>query len=174
MADDTASLLDQLGVERADVYGRSDGGVVALYLAARHPGRVRKLIIEGAALDNRDPLRVATWAESQTPTTWPADDLYKKISPDGARHWPIFLQKVLTMYKSWPGLSPAEVLAIKAPALIVIGDRDMVSLEQAERMRKALPRSRLCVLPDTDHAKLHQRGAWLNPMITSFLDEPAP
>jgi pimeloyl-ACP methyl ester carboxylesterase len=174
MADDTAALLAQLGVERADVYGRSDGGVVALYLASRHPERVRKLIVEGAALDNRDPLRVATWVESQTPATWPADELWKKISPDGVAHWPIFLDKVLTMYKSWPGLSPAEILAIKAPAMIVIGDRDMVSLEQAGRMLKALPGSRLCVLPDTDHAKLHRRGAWLDPMIAAFLDQPVP
>jgi pimeloyl-ACP methyl ester carboxylesterase len=174
MADDTAALLDQLRVERADVYGRSDGGVVALYLAARHAGRVRKLIVEGAALDNWDPRRVASWVESQTPATWPADDLWKKLSPDGVEHWPIFLRKVLAMYGSWPGLTPAEILAIKAPTMIVIGDRDMVSLEQVARMRKALPGSRLCVLPDTDHAKLHRRGAWLDPMLAAFLDEPMP
>jgi pimeloyl-ACP methyl ester carboxylesterase len=53
MADDTATLLGQLGIQNADVYGTSDGGVVGLYLAARHPSRVRKLIVVGAAFANR-------------------------------------------------------------------------------------------------------------------------
>ena len=92
------------------------------------------------------------------------------MSPDGAEHWPVFLRKVLTMYKTWPGLTSAEIAAIRAPTMIVIGDRDEVSLEQAAQMRKALPGSRLCVLPDTSHEKLHRRGDWLNPMITDFLE----
>ena len=174
MADDTAALLQQLGVPRADVYGRSDGGVVAMYLAARHPGRVRKLVVEGAGFAHRDPVRMARWVDSVTPANWPADDLYKKISPDGADHWPVFQKKVLAMYKAWTGLTPAEITAIKAPTMIVIGDRDEVSLEQAAQMRKALPGSRLCVLPDTNHAKLDRRGDWLNPMITDFLEAPLP
>jgi pimeloyl-ACP methyl ester carboxylesterase len=172
MADDTAALLQQLGIDRADVYGRSDGGVVGLYLAARHPGRVRKLIVAGAAFSHRDPLRMARWVDSVTPATWPADDVYKKTSPDGAKHWPVFLGKVLAMYKTWTGLTAAEIAAIRAPTMIVIGDRDEVSVEQAAQMRKALPGSRLAVLPDTNHGKLHRRGEWLNPMIVEFLDEP--
>ena len=174
MADDTAALLKQLGIHRADVYGRSDGGVVALYLAARHPGRVRKIIVEGAAFAHRDPVRMAKWVDSVTPATWPADDLYKKISPDGPGHWPVFLKKVLAMYKTWPGLTPDEIAAIQAPAMIVIGDRDEVSLDQAAQMRKALRGSRLCVLPDTNHGKLNQRDDWLSPMVTDFLQAPMP
>jgi pimeloyl-ACP methyl ester carboxylesterase len=174
MADDTAALLQQLGVDRADVYGMSDGGVVGLYLAARHPGRVRKLVVAGAAFAHRDPLRMARWVDSVTPASWPADDVYKRVSPDGAKHWPVFLGKVLAMYKTWTGLTPAEIAAIRAPTMIVIGDRDEVSVEQAAQMRKALPGSRLAVLPDTNHGKLHRRGDWLNPMITEFLDEPFP
>ena len=174
MADDTATLLGQLGIQNADVYGTSDGGVVGLYLAARHPSRVRKLIVVGAAFANRDPSKMAKWVDSVTPASWPADDLYKKISPDGGEHWPVFLRKVLTMYKTWPGLTSAETAAIAAPTLIVIGDRDQVSLEQAAQMRKALGGSRLCVLPGTNHGELQSRGNWLNPMIDAFLNEPVP
>jgi pimeloyl-ACP methyl ester carboxylesterase len=172
MADDTATLLGQLGVARTDVYGRSDGGVVALYLAARHPALVRKLVVAGAALSDRDPARTARWADGMNARTWPAADDYQAMSPDGAAHWPVFLAKVLTLYRSWPGLQPAEIAAIRAPALIVIGDRDMVSLEQAGQMRRALAHARLCVLPGTTHAQLVQRGAWLAPMMMAFLDEP--
>ena len=45
MADDVASWMDSLGVERATVGGLSMGGYVALSLLARHPGRVERLLL---------------------------------------------------------------------------------------------------------------------------------
>jgi pimeloyl-ACP methyl ester carboxylesterase len=99
---------------------------------------------------------------------------YRTMSPDGVAHWPAFLRKVLTLYKTWPGLSPAEIAAIRAPTMIVIGDRDEVSVEQAAQMKRALPGSRVCVLPDTTHVQLVKRTEWLFPMITAFLAEPMP
>lgn len=48
MADDTAALLHELKIERADFFGYSMGGVVALGVAIRHPSLVRKLAINGS------------------------------------------------------------------------------------------------------------------------------
>ena len=45
MADDTAALLEQLGIHDADVLGFSNGGVVALELAIRHPALVHRLVL---------------------------------------------------------------------------------------------------------------------------------
>ncbi|WP_103503046.1 alpha/beta fold hydrolase [Streptomyces sp. SM14] len=44
-ADDVIAVLDHLGIERADVYGTSMGGRIAQWLAARHPSRVRRLVL---------------------------------------------------------------------------------------------------------------------------------
>jgi pimeloyl-ACP methyl ester carboxylesterase len=43
-ADDLAQLVDAVGGGPADVYGNSGGGVAALALAARHPGKVRTVV----------------------------------------------------------------------------------------------------------------------------------
>jgi pimeloyl-ACP methyl ester carboxylesterase len=49
MADDVAALLRHLGIEEADVFGYSMGGGVALQLAIRHPGLVRRLVVASAS-----------------------------------------------------------------------------------------------------------------------------
>ena len=47
-ADAMAALMDRLGITKADVIAESSGGLTAIYLAARHPERVRKLVLEEA------------------------------------------------------------------------------------------------------------------------------
>ncbi len=47
-AEAMADLMDTLGISNADVIAESCGGPTAIYLAARHPGMVRKLVLEEA------------------------------------------------------------------------------------------------------------------------------
>jgi len=44
-AQDALSVLDELGLAQADIYGTSMGGRTAQVLAARHPERVRRLVL---------------------------------------------------------------------------------------------------------------------------------
>jgi pimeloyl-ACP methyl ester carboxylesterase len=44
-ADRVAAAMDALGLDRADIAGHSHGGAVAMMLAARHPERVRSLVL---------------------------------------------------------------------------------------------------------------------------------
>jgi 3-oxoadipate enol-lactonase len=45
MANDTVALLDALGIERADIFGVSMGGMIAQEIAVRHLERVDRLIL---------------------------------------------------------------------------------------------------------------------------------
>jgi len=45
VADEIAAILDRIGIGSTDVVGYSMGGTIAQALAARHPGRVRRLVL---------------------------------------------------------------------------------------------------------------------------------
>jgi pimeloyl-ACP methyl ester carboxylesterase len=49
MADDVTALLAEISIEKADVFGYSMGGGVALQIAVRHPEVMRKLVVASAS-----------------------------------------------------------------------------------------------------------------------------
>ena len=49
-ADDIAALLKQLKIERADFFGDSFGGTIAVMMAVRHPELVRRVVSHGGSL----------------------------------------------------------------------------------------------------------------------------
>lgn len=77
MADDTAALMDALGIAKAHVAGISMGGIIAQQLALRHPQKVHSQIL------------IASWAKMDAYTT----DVYKSLVT-ARRHLPFedFLQ----------------------------------------------------------------------------------
>jgi pimeloyl-ACP methyl ester carboxylesterase len=48
MAEDTAAVIEQLGLGLVDIAGHSGGGNIGLLLARDHPQLVRRLVISGA------------------------------------------------------------------------------------------------------------------------------
>lgn len=59
-ADDVAALLEYLKVDKADIFGFSNGASVALQVASRHPQRVRKLVF-ASSMTRRDGARPEVW-----------------------------------------------------------------------------------------------------------------
>jgi pimeloyl-ACP methyl ester carboxylesterase len=173
MADDTFAFLVQQGIRDADLVGFSDGGQIALRLAFTHPELVRRVVVSGVGLGPQNAEQQKAML-SLSPDRLPKSfrEEYERISPDGPAHWPVFFDKVKAMWaKPGWGISQPELATVKAPVLLVFGDRDFTSLEEAVVIRHAIPNAQLCVLPGVGHGTFIERPEWLNPMILDFLDK---
>jgi pimeloyl-ACP methyl ester carboxylesterase len=176
MAEDMAALLRQLKIENADVVGYSMGGAIAMRLALRHPGLVRKVVIFGTGynadayppgfLDGFKALKA-----EDIPAAFRGE--YEKVAPDPKR-WPILIEKIKAMVADDKGLSDADLKSIKAPVLVMVGDADIVRPEHAVAMFRLLPHGKLAVLPVSDHFAPVARSDWVVAMAKAFLEAPMP
>lgn len=176
MADDTASLLQQLGIKKADVFGYSDGGMVALELAIWHPKLIRKLAISSAVynMDGYYP-EIKEGLPHMTADALPSQmrEAYEAVAPQ-PENWPKLVAKAAEHARNFSGMRPEEMQAIKAPALVMVADGDIVRIQHAEELSRLL-RTELVVLPDSDHVSyLLEQPEVLLSKLTAFLDAPMP
>lgn len=170
MTEDTAALLVKIGIKNADVVGWSDGGQIALRLAAFHPELVRRVLVSGVGFGAAPASRQAI--ETRTDARWPREfrDGYVSTSPDGMAHWPVVWRKASTMWArpTW-GFTEADLHQIKAKTMIVAGSNDIVSAEVTRRVAKAIRGATVHIFPDTDHWTF-LRDDLMNPLLLAFLD----
>ena len=191
MADDSAALLEHLGIEQADVVGYSMGAGIALQIAIRHPARVRRLVAASASYTYDGMHAAATeMFPSITPEVFagsPMEEEYLRTAPNPG-DFPKLVEKLVHLDSTafdWT----EGVRGITAPTLIVVGDSDVVRLEHAVELFGLLgggvmgdlvgmPTSQLAVLPGTSHfmppgSGVLDRADWLLSMVSTFLDPPS-
>jgi pimeloyl-ACP methyl ester carboxylesterase len=173
-AEDAVGLLRALGVSRADFMGFSNGGQIAIQIALAHPDVVRKLVIE-SAMFSREGADPAFWAgfDQAKLEDMPAElrEAYLRVAPRPADLTAMFWKSVNQM-KAFQGWTAEEMRSIRAPALVLQGDRDVVRPEHGVAMYRLLPNAQLAILPNTDHRAICHPPAWLTTLITTFLDAP--
>jgi pimeloyl-ACP methyl ester carboxylesterase len=188
MADDTAELLRQLKIEKADILGYSMGGTIAVEMGIRHPELVRKLVIISSPY-KRDGWHpdVYTTIEQITPEVFTGSGLpeaYAEVAPN-PEGWATLVEKLKKLDLEFVGRTSEEFQSIKAPSLIMLGDSDGVRLESALEMFTllgggvfgdiaGLPHSQLAVIPGSTHVGVIEKTDLLLPMITAFLNAPMP
>jgi pimeloyl-ACP methyl ester carboxylesterase len=148
-ADDVAVLLAQLGVTSADLMGFSNGASVALQVAIRHRGLVRRLVFAssmtkraGAAAGFWDGIAHATFEDMPQPLK----DAFLQVTPDPQKLRQMYERDIERM-RSFRDVPDAEVASVKIPVLIVTGDRDVSTVEHAVELTRLWPQARLLVLP---------------------------
>jgi pimeloyl-ACP methyl ester carboxylesterase len=148
-AGDVLAVLDQLQLDSVDVLGFSAGGHTALALAMQHPARVRRMVA-ASTFFSRDAVPDEFWdgMKSATLDNMPAvyQDADRSLNPD-----PGHLERLFELDRQrivgFPGWSGQDLGRITAPTLVLCADQDVMSPDHAVRMSRAIPGSRLLIVP---------------------------
>jgi len=192
MADDIATLMNHLGIDKADVMGYSLGGAVALRTAVRHPEIVKKLVLVSTTFkhDGWYPEIIAAMSQmgpgaAEVMKQSPIYQMYARIAPRPA-DWPVLLTKVGELVRQDYDWSK-DVAAIRSPTLLVFGDADAVRPEHIVQFFELLgggkkdggwdgsgiSKARLAILPGFTHYNIFSSPG-LVASVTPFLDAQMP
>ena len=178
---DVAGFMDAVGLERARVVGWSDGGGAGLYLTLENPERVERLALIGTAahVTGYEDF-FYNQAKDMTVADLPPEDrdLLERWSPLGPEHVARLVTTVRDMWLTSPILLAEDLNHIQTPTLVLIGQHDLVRLEHATAMARALPRGQLAVVPGVTHYGPLERPWLINALLLDFLSgrpsQPSP
>ena len=166
MADDDAALLDQMHIDSAYVIGWSDGGIIALVLAMRHPGKVIKLASTGANLwPDSTALVPAVWKDEKN--YYDTAHLKTFTTAKEKNDWKVFMLDWLQ-----PNIPLGALKQIICPSLIICGDHDVINLEHTIKIYQNIPNANLWVLPDSGHGTLHEHTSDFDNTVNEFFKNP--
>ena len=193
MAEDTVGLLDTLGLDSSHIAGHSMGGQIALELALTCPERVNSLILLSscAKMDERGRTVIELWGEFPKllePATairlslpWiyttrfyarpgAVDEVIEEIlaNPFPPSVSGIYQQsRAITSYDA-----SARLAEIKCPALIVVGDEDILAgVHLSAELAHGIPGAQLVVLKQAAHGLLTESPEVTATSMKDFLSD---
>ena len=179
---DAAALLDILHTGPVTVIGSSDGGNAALGLAVERPDLVRGLILMGTSL-NLENCIADKWQTTEeflrpsSPELITLTYLRELVNPEkGSRGR--FVAQMRKMWREPSDVRLEDLSAVKAPTLIIAGDRDEFlampgdPLAIFEELRDVIPGAAMTVIPGGSHGLNIEQASTGNSLIKEFVSEP--
>lgn len=189
---DILAVMDAAGIERAAVYGRSRGGMLAQELALSHPDRVSALVLSGTT--HRGPGSVgSTAAVNQAMRLTPemtreqifetqnaamAAPGWKERDPDAfaylmgvdleapPRRFAVLRQQ--GAIEGWTSFGRLGQVA--CPTLVLCGEDDgMVPPENSRQLAEAIPGARLRLIPRCGHLPMLEQPGEVARAVVDFL-----
>lgn len=148
-ADDIAELLKNINIDKADFFGFSNGGTTTLQVAIRYPEIVDKIVL-GSALAKRNGVPEWFWDfMKQAQLENMPEQLkvaYRLVAPEpgGLQIMHDRDAKRMVNFKDIP---EEQIKSIKAPALIIIGDKDVIRPEHAIELYRQIANAELAIIP---------------------------
>jgi pimeloyl-ACP methyl ester carboxylesterase len=180
MASDMSELIDKLKLDKVNIVGWSDGGNIGLELAYAHPEKVLKIITFGANYNHANFLAPADSVKMNPddPLIAQTSNLMKRyrtsferLSPNQERI-PVIRKKLEVLMQKYPNFTPDQLKTIKVPFLIVVGDHDLINLDQTTSLFTNLPMSQLLIVPGATHMVPVEYPELINSEVIKFLKTP--
>lgn len=162
MADDFAALMDTLKIDSAYVLGWSDGGINAIVMAMRHPGKVVKFAATGANIvADSTAVIPSLWKEMNEQYARDKNKIFTTAKE--MNDWKLFMLDYVQPYITWQQLQ-----VIQCPALIIAGDRDLIAPMHTLGIFQHIPNAQLWILPNCGHGTLQDYADEFNKKVHAF------
>ncbi len=156
--EDISLFLEKLNINKTNVLGWSDGGIIGLLLAIKHPEKVAKLVTTGA---NIFPKGIVHF-----------DDM-KKTAIDldikNTNHENDLAIDLNNLDLNYPNLNYTDLNVIKSKTLIMAGDHDEIKGEHTQKIYESIPNAQLAILPNSSHSTLIDKSNLFNEIVLEFL-----
>lgn len=158
--DDINLFLDKLNIQKTNILGWSDGGIIGLLLALKHPEKVAKLVTSGA---NIFPEGVVYFDEMKKTTI--------ELESKNKNHENDLALDLNNLDLNYPNLKFSDLNAIKSKTLIIAGDHDVIKGEHTLKMYESIPNAQLAILPNSSHSALIENSKLFNEIVLPFLKD---
>jgi valacyclovir hydrolase len=175
-ANDLATLLDSLNIDKVLVLGFSDGGIVGLLLAALYPQRVLALAVMGAqpAINAQNVASIRHWLiDTPLPEDW-----QKELAKlHGEPYWRSLPQMYVEGQEKLVAaggviITEEELASIRCPALIMHGKRDrIVPADYARIISERIPNSQMLLFDAGHAAHLRCEKEYTSAIMNFFLNQ---
>lgn len=156
--EDINLFLDKLNIQKTNILGWSDGGIIGLLLALKHPEKVAKLVTSGA---NIFPEGVVYFEEMKKTTV--------ELESKNKNHENDLAIDLNNLDLNYPNLKFSDLNAIKSKTLIIAGDHDVIKGEHTLKMYESIPNAQLAILPNSSHSALIENSKLFNEIVLPFL-----
>lgn len=158
MTSDYNALLNYLDIDSCLIWGQSDGGIIGLLLAIDYPDKVKRIAAFGANI------RPDTSAVYSSIVNW-VEATLEKTKDEHER-------RLFTLLKYQPNISYDDLAQIKAPVLIMSGDRDAIKLEHTIDIFNHIENANLFIMPGATHFGAYEKTDLFNTVLSSFFEQP--
>jgi pimeloyl-ACP methyl ester carboxylesterase len=148
--------------------GWSDGGIIGLDIAIRHPERLSRLFAFAANFTPEGTNDVTNNANFDAYFARARKD-YVALSPTPGE-FDLFLREISKMWASEPQYSKGQLHSITVPTMIFDGEHDeAIKPEHTREIAKLIPGASLVILKDASHFAMWQRPKEFNATVRMFL-----
>jgi 3-oxoadipate enol-lactonase len=192
LADDVAAFMAAIGLDRAHIAGLSLGAATGLWLAARHPARVKSLSLHSPWTKSDPFLKTVvrgwqTMAKGLGVTEMVIQGIFPWcFTPELYAAKPDYIDALAAFVRGRPAQplaaflqqseaviahdAEAQLGRIKAPTQITFGRHDVVtSTRFADPLKNGIADSELVVFEDCSHAPIYENVAAFNAKTLAFL-----
>jgi 3-oxoadipate enol-lactonase len=192
LADDVAAFMQAAGIQKAHISGLSLGAAIGMWLAAKHPDKVRSLSLHGGWPET-DPF-IKTVVEGWQVMAKALESVPEMVilaifpwcfTPELYAAKPDFIQSLTDFVRSRP-VQPlaafiqqsnaaiahdvaAQLGRITAPTQITFGRTDLLTIRFADQMTGSIRDSELLIFEGCAHAALYEKVEEFNQKTSQFL-----